>query len=224
LNEKFTEPVNSIGIPSTTREGRLDFLKWIAVLTMVIDHIGYLFFPNITEFRMIGRLAFPIFAYLIAEGSIRTSNKRKYLERLLLFAFISQIPYMLVFQTVYPNILFTLVIGLYFITITWYHIVVLVLISVFLPIDYEWWGLVLPAFFVYCRDRKVFGFVLLSSLTIAYVLSTGVLVQIFAILGILLIFGLPAMKGIQIPVLNRWFFYWFYPVHLLLIIFISLLI
>ena len=221
MNVNILDPVKLI--PSIPRESRLDLLKWIAVLTMVIDHIGYVFYPNVSEFRMIGRLAYPIFAYLIAEGSVRTSNKRKYLERLLLFAFISQIPYMLVFQTLQPNILFTLVIGLYFIQMTWYRFGILVLVGLFLPLDYEWWGLLLPPLFVYCRERKVFGFVLISSLTLAYALTTGMLIQLFAIVGLLLIYGLPAFKGMRVPVVNRWFFYWFYPVHLLLLFLLSFL-
>lgn len=88
-------------------------LKLIAITTMLIDHIGAIFFPGVEWLRMIGRLAFPIFAYFISEGYIKTSNIKKYMLRLLIFAFISQIPFYLVFKNkFYLNIFFTLLMGL----------------------------------------------------------------------------------------------------------------
>lgn len=74
-------------------EYRNDVLKIIAMATMLIDHVGYMFFPGDMMFRTIGRLAFPIFAYQIAVGYSKTSNLKKYVERLLIFALITQIPY-----------------------------------------------------------------------------------------------------------------------------------
>lgn len=53
-------------------------LKIIAAFSMVIDHIGYLLFPEISILRIIGRLAFPIFAFMIAEGCKYTKNKLRY--------------------------------------------------------------------------------------------------------------------------------------------------
>lgn len=53
-------------------------LKVIAAVSMFIDHFGFMFFPKIKLFRMIGRLAFPIFAFMISEGAKYTKNKRKY--------------------------------------------------------------------------------------------------------------------------------------------------
>ncbi|MEK5071766.1 TraX family protein [Sporosarcina sp. FSL K6-1508] len=206
------------------RDGRLDLLKWIALFTMVIDHVGYAFFPDVTGFRIIGRISFPIYAFLIAEGSQRTRNKRKYIERLLLFAFIAQIPYMLMFHTIYPNILFTLVIGLLFINTTWYNIAILITIGILLPLDYGWWGLLLPTLFAYGRTRNIFGFLLIAALTVVNAISNGALIQLYAIVGFLLIFGMPETEKIQIPVINRWIFYWFYPVHLLIIYLLSLLL
>ena len=54
-------------------------LKVIAVVSMTIDHIGYIFFPQYIWLRWLGRLAFPIFAYMIAEGCYYTRSKKKYL-------------------------------------------------------------------------------------------------------------------------------------------------
>lgn len=72
---------------------RNDVLKLLALLTMLVDHIGYLFFPHEMLFRTIGRIAFPIFAFQLAEGFRHTSNRSAYAGRLALFAVISAVPY-----------------------------------------------------------------------------------------------------------------------------------
>ena len=54
-------------------------LKIIAMVSMALDHIGLLFFPDVMLFRALGRIAFPIFAYMIAEGCRYTKNRAKYL-------------------------------------------------------------------------------------------------------------------------------------------------
>lgn len=90
---------------------RNDVLKIFAMATMVIDHIGYMFFPGQLIYRTIGRLAFPIFAYQIAIGYSKTSNLGKYVLRLLIFAVIAQLPYWffnpgLEFRLYHFNVLF----------------------------------------------------------------------------------------------------------------------
>jgi hypothetical protein len=97
-----------------------DLLKLIAIITMVIDHMGYMgIIPQEHYYlsRTIGRIAFPIFAYYIALGFQRTSNLKKYISRIAGFALISQIPYSffnpeLEFHPLHLNIMFTLLIGL----------------------------------------------------------------------------------------------------------------
>lgn len=92
-------------------------LKLLAITTMVIDHIGLFFFPQELVFRMIGRLAFPLFAWLIANGAYHTRNIRTYVLRIFLLALVSQVPYLLANRQVDPsfsslNVLFTLGLGL----------------------------------------------------------------------------------------------------------------
>ncbi|MEG0613883.1 MAG: TraX family protein [Clostridium sp.] len=88
-------------------------LKVLACILMLIDHIGAVFFPKVLLIRVIGRLSFPIFAFLIAEGYFRTKNLKRYIFRLIILAIISQIPFMLAFDTKGLNIFFTLFAGIF---------------------------------------------------------------------------------------------------------------
>ena len=92
-------------------------LKYIAMATMLVDHMGYVLFPWILWLRCVGRIAFPIFAFQIAEGCIRTHDRRRYALRLLLFAVLSEIPFDLMyggtwFYPFHQNVIWTLLIGL----------------------------------------------------------------------------------------------------------------
>ena len=53
-------------------------LKIIAIISMLCDHAGYIIFDNFSFMNYIGRLSFPVFAYLITEGYLHTSNLKKY--------------------------------------------------------------------------------------------------------------------------------------------------
>lgn len=87
------------------------WLKMIAIAAMTVDHIGYLFFPGVSWMRMVGRLTFPIMAFLIAEGYRHTHDLRRYETRLFVFALISMLPFYLAFGWV-GNVGFTLLCGL----------------------------------------------------------------------------------------------------------------
>ena len=92
-------------------------LKLIGIVSMLLDHIGKVFLPDQIWLQCLGRLAFPIFAFGVAEGYLHTRNVKKYAIRLTIFAIISQAPYAL-FRIAAGNdptnlnILFTLLLGL----------------------------------------------------------------------------------------------------------------
>ena len=73
-------------------------LKIIAMVSMVFDHVGDMFFPDTDWMRMVGRIAMPIFAFCITEGYIHTRNKNKYLMRMGIFALVSEVPFDLAFD------------------------------------------------------------------------------------------------------------------------------
>ena len=92
-------------------------LKIIAMISMVFDHVGDMFFPDAAWFRVVGRLAMPIFAFCISEGFIHTRDKKKYLIRMGIFALISEVPFDLafsrkVFELGHQNIMLTFFIAI----------------------------------------------------------------------------------------------------------------
>jgi hypothetical protein len=92
-------------------------LKSIAIVSMSTDHAGVALFPEQLWMRAVGRLAFPIFAFLLCEGYSHTRSVRRYAVRLGVFALISEIPFDLMgggnlFDPGHQNIFFTLLIGL----------------------------------------------------------------------------------------------------------------
>lgn len=111
MSDRLMPPIES----SPTH--RNDTLKIIALVTMLIDHIGAIFFPDQMLWRTIGRIAFPIFTWQLVEGFVHTSSRLHYAMRLFLFACISQAPYMFLNPsiTMYPlhiNIMFQLFSGI----------------------------------------------------------------------------------------------------------------
>lgn len=82
-------------------------LKLIAVITMTIDHMGMILFPRLWVLRLIGRLAMPIYAYMIAEGCRHTHDRRRYLGRIVGLGLLCQVVYTAYLQSLYLNILLT---------------------------------------------------------------------------------------------------------------------
>lgn len=87
-------------------------LKLIASLTMLVDHIGVLFYPDLGWLRVIGRVSFPLFVWLLVQGEAHTKDIGRYGLRLGLLGIISQPIYQLAFGTEQLNILFQLLVGL----------------------------------------------------------------------------------------------------------------
>ena len=88
-------------------------LKIIAAMT--IDHIGYMFFPEVMIFRIIGRIAFPLFAFLIAEGCSYTKNKLKRFLTMLIVGIVYFIAYYIYTKELYGSIFMTFTFSIFFI-------------------------------------------------------------------------------------------------------------
>lgn len=220
-------------LASSPGKNHNEILKLIAIVTMIIDHVGLVFFPESTFMRVLGRIAFPIFAYHIAKGFIHTSSKLNYISRLLIFAGISQIPYMFLLQTYDFNILFTLFLSVVLISCIhykkWYWTILIglvVIIPQYTPLpsfEYTWYGLVMPLLFYLFADSKRKLIIYQSILTLLFViLESEAAIQMFAILGVLLCLYFPINK-FKIY-LNKYFFYWFYPVHLTILLSLHILL
>ena len=82
-------------------------LKIIAMVSMALDHIGLLFFPDVDIFRILGRIAFPIFAYMIAEGCRYTKNRAKYLGLIAGMGILFQVVFFVAMDSLYQGILIT---------------------------------------------------------------------------------------------------------------------
>ncbi len=228
---------------------RSDILKIIAILTMLIDHIGYLFFPDQVLWRVIGRISFPIFAYLVALGAFRTRNVYRYGGRLLAFALVSQIPY----NYMAPgrlNIFFTLLAGVLMVRLfeSKYQPVALFfpIIGEFLQLSYGAYGLIMILFFHIWKDKPraillaYLGLTALSlvdyggqvmdllrPLTAEYGLWTGIYKLLSTSWGWVQscsVLALPLIlleDRIAIPVrLPKWLGYGFYPLHIALLVYI----
>lgn len=94
-----------------------NMLRAIAVVLMLMDHIWATYMSLENWMTYMGRLAFPIFAFQIAEGFVHTSNLKKYFLRLLGFAIVTEIPFNLfyssrLFNPYHQNVLFTFLLGL----------------------------------------------------------------------------------------------------------------
>ena len=93
-------------------------LKLLALVTMIIDHVGAIFFPQFIWLRYIGRLSMPIYAFLLVQGYMHTRNFNRYALRMGIFALLSEVPYDLLFQGTWlefqrQNILFTFLTALF---------------------------------------------------------------------------------------------------------------
>ncbi|MFW6387019.1 MAG: TraX family protein [Bacillota bacterium] len=205
-------------------------LKLIAAAAMLIDHVGYLYFPGQIGYRMIGRLALPLFAFFITEGFRKTSDINKYLLRLFIFALLSQIPLHYAFgPDVSLNIFATLFLGLLALRLCEIFdnplpVLPLALFAEWVNTDYGAFGVLL--IFLIHHYREDFSRLLLASLFL-YVAFFVVpnyrtllagkfnfgLIQVFALLAFPLMNIYNGERGPRL----KYFFYFFYPGHLFIL-------
>ena len=150
-------------------------LHILAMILMLCDHLWATLFPAQEWMTCIGRVAFPIFAFMIVEGFFHTANVRKYISRLFIFAIVSEIPFNLIYGSspIYPfhqNVLWTFLIALLSITLiekakvkgkwwlTWPAIVITALIAYLLGaiamVDYFGAGVLTVLVFYIFREKK----------------------------------------------------------------------
>lgn len=213
-------------------------LKILAIIIMAIDHFGavvlsqgilsnpairadnnlwreWYTFYRIT--RNIGRAAFPIFCFLLVEGFMHTSNLKKYTLRLFLFALVSEIPFNLaiagtVFSPQYQNVFFTLFIGLVVISaadrfqdkppVQGLIYAAGMVLAYFLNTDYDYKGILLIVILYVFRYNRLQQ-VIWGAISVFW--------EIFAVFAFPFIWLYNGKRGIRL----KSFFYWFYPVHLL---------
>lgn len=221
--------LNSI-FPKTTDGLSGSTLKIIAILTMLIDHIAAILIspsePVYMLFRLIGRLAFPIFCFLLVEGFLYTKNIKNYAFRLFLFALISEVPFDLAiagnaFSFAQQNVFFTLFIGLTTIalfaksTSVWIKFLILIagmLLAYFANTDYGHFGILAIVVIYILRKDKSQG-ITFACLCLTFMNSLEL--SSFAILP--LISSYNGKRGLSL----KYIFYVFYPAHLLLLYFIG---
>lgn len=214
-------------------------LKLIAIVTMFIDHLGVVAFEtHLDEYmipyyamRLIGRLAFPIYCFLLVEGFCHTRDVKKYALRLLLFAFISEIPFDLAFNRQmfywrYQNVFFTLFIGLTVIALMHHAkevfkglmrflvecavLIAGIMLAQLLYTDYGAVG-VLAIVFIY-MFKQYRSNALALGVSVLWLSAMNTL-ESPALIDILLVKFYNGKRGLDL----KYVFYAFYPVHLLLL-------
>lgn len=235
-------------------------LKLIACLTMLIDHFGYeIIYPiytsmsvvntvDLPEVRMvyklyllcrcIGRIAFPIFAFLLVEGVHHTKDRKRYAQRLAICAVLAEIPYNLVVSGSISgpkqSVMATLLLGFLAVhymekcrNLAWKPVVLLpfaVLAEVF-RVDYGWEGIVLVALFELSREMyspnliRTGGMIVLFHYMSSYILRFGNFTLPMQVLGVfsMIFIGNYGGRKLTHNKTVQWVFYLFYPVHLLIL-------
>ena len=221
-------------------------LKLIAACTMLIDHVGYVLFSDALWLRCIGRIAFPLFCFLMAEGCVYTRDRRKYALRLLVFALLSEIPFNLMntgtpCDLSHQNVLWTLLAGALLCWLVDWALqkrtapgLVLtgaVMAAAFCLLelantDYGGWGTLLVVMFYAVRrapsgtvskmTAQTFG---LAFFSIA--IMGGVSVELWSLAALIPIWLYNGQRGFS-PKAVQYGFYAFYPAHILVLSLIAM--
>ncbi|HJB07134.1 MAG TPA: conjugal transfer protein TraX [Candidatus Enterocloster faecavium] len=207
-------------------------LKWLAVLSMTLDHMGIALAgqaPRLEEMAIqAGRPAFIIFSFLLAEGFVHTRDRKRYLLRLLLLGAVSEIPYDLALwgSPVFmprQNVFWTLAIGLAVLWLSsmawgkgqfWEDMALAwaaflgSIIAWILRTDYDVMGVLLIVWFFWSRDSR--GRQMAGALVI-FLMFVSQELLLATSLSLVFIWMYSGQRG-RNP--HPMFFYWFYPVHL----------
>ena len=211
-------------------------LKIIAMITMTIDHVGMVLFPQHLWMRLIGRLAFPIYAFMIAEGCVHTRSMPRYLGTMAAMAAVWQIINWFMLDSVYQCILvtFSLSIGLIWLLKKakesgklWLIALTAVAgcaviwgITEYLPkrlsgtdfaVDYGFWGVILPVWIWVGRNK--WQKLLLAAAGLVLV-AYGNDLQLLALAAVPLLALYNGQRG---KWKMKWTFYFYYPIHLVVI-------
>lgn len=216
-------------------------LKLIAVLSMISDHCAYFLLehgtPIYETMRCFGRIAFPVFAFLIAEGFAHTHNRTRYFLTLLCFAVISEIPWYLLngFDGTH-NVMFTLALGVAALAVfdrlcehgplCCFSIIAIEFFAWWAGVDYSWRGILMIVIFYIlrhqtiepctCRNRISF-----PSQAIMQILFTFPIMMHYGVIGAILasavIFLYDGTRGNIKNAFAKYCFYAFYPLHLQLL-------
>ena len=217
-------------------------LKIIACVTMLLDHIGAVFMPSIANYglyyalRIIGRLAFPIYCFLLAEGVAHTKNPVKYALRLFVGVLLAEIPFDLAlfggFSWAHQSVMVTLLLGFGMALIMnkldrtkLVPVIIFGFLAELFQCDYGMWGIAMIALFVMTRERKDRNNLqMIGMLVICWFMNSAkipifgirVPIELFAVLALIPIFLYSGKKSTGSKVVQT-IFYLFYPVHLLVL-------
>lgn len=214
-------------------------LKVMACITMLIDHIGATLIPDM-NLRIIGRLAFPIYCFLLVEGIWHTRNVKKYALRLAIGALLSELPFDLLFfgriTWSHQSVMVTLLLGLVAVIWGrqkknyWLPFAVCFFAAEFLNTDYGGWGVALICLLAATREISYRHWLQLAGMALifwgmdSYVLNFGgirIPIQFFGLPALIPIWLYSGKKLTHSPV-AQWAFYLFYPVHLTVLLLLCL--
>lgn len=195
-------------------------IKLLAALLMLIDHIGVVLLPQLAILRVIGRFSFPLFAWLLVQGERHTTRFRRYALRLLGFGLLSQPIYMLTFRVQRPNILFVLLVGLLCLRLArtfprWQLFIWLGSGALAAAVDLEYgsYGIAVIALISWFDSTWIWWISWLLLHLLIWLVSPNLGQSQAPAIAAPLLFSLATQeRGAK----ARWF-YWFYPVHLLIL-------
>lgn len=213
-------------------------LKIIGIITMLLDHIGFVFYSP-SFLRVIGRIAFPIFAFQAVIGYEHTKDKKKHLLKLFIFGLISQIPFSLMHiiskSALALNVMFTIFLGLLAISIFnefekkidgFIAVILVGILGLFLRVDYGFFGIMAIFLFYYFRNNKTKAAISFSILFLIryllYIIYMDTLYYIFILLATISALIPISLYNKKEGIKTKYLFYVFYPLHMLIICLIYL--